>query len=244
MSKLIDLSIVLPCHNEEQALPIFIPRLLSLHNKLKEKNIVCELIVVDDGSRDSSLKILNQFPQILVHRHKQCLGYGEAIKSGMKISSGSSIAFLDADNTYCPDDLMILFDDIKQSDGDMAVGIRPFYQGGMPWIRALGNTFFCLVTKSMSKPDQQNDMTSGLRVINRRRRREVLELRTTGLQFSMELSLWAIAKKWSIHTIGIKYEKRLGQSKLNFVVDGFRVLWVILRFQFHLRRDRDIQCGS
>tara|TARA_B110000259_G_scaffold35439_1_gene39729 strand:+ start:2025 stop:2741 length:717 start_codon:yes stop_codon:yes gene_type:complete len=95
---MIDLSIVIPCYNEDENIfPLFV-RI----EKLLKKNSNVEIIIVDNGSTDNTNKnILNSelylMNKIKVLEIKKNIGYGYGVMSGLKISTGQFIGFCHAD---------------------------------------------------------------------------------------------------------------------------------------------------
>ncbi len=105
MSRLI--SIIIPCCNEEEALERFPVRLFPLLDSLAvpgEQRV--ELILVDDGSRDQTWAMLQEFEQeihnfqIVLGQHAENRGLGAALITGQQLASGDLIVTLDGDGTY------------------------------------------------------------------------------------------------------------------------------------------------
>lgn len=89
-------SIIIPNFNGEQLLSKNLPYvILAMNNK---ENNVCEIIVVDDGSWDNSIKLLkDKFPQIKVIKHKINRGFSASINTGVRGSSGDLLVLLNSD---------------------------------------------------------------------------------------------------------------------------------------------------
>lgn len=226
----VDLSIVLPCYNEIEALPVLLPRLEKIYRSIQKQGLKIEVILVDDGSTDESHKTLQDFPEFLIERHSACSGYGEALKTGFKKARGKSVVFLDVDNTYWPEDLPQLLQKAEATNSDMIMGVRSFFDSGMPVARAFGNTFFSWSAWGFFGKNIE-DMSTGFRLIRQNRIPEVLALKSGGLHFSMELTLTAIENSWKLDSTPIRYAERLGSSKLNLVVDGIRFFWLMLKYR-------------
>jgi len=100
------ITIILPAYNEEEAITAL---LVKIQRLLKERFGQIKVIVVDDGSTDTTSDRVKVFPSsnIKLIRHDNNRGLGEAIKTGLwealRISSDLDvIVTMDADNTHCP----------------------------------------------------------------------------------------------------------------------------------------------
>ena len=54
------LSIIIPCFNEEECLPLFYKEIKNVQNKFNDQNIDFEYIFIDDGSQDNTLNIIKK----------------------------------------------------------------------------------------------------------------------------------------------------------------------------------------
>ena len=95
------LSIIVPCFNEEECLPLFYEEVKKIQEIFLKENIVFELIFVDDGSKDNTLKKIKQIKEDndLVHYISFSKNFGKeaAIFAGLKKASGDLVALMDAD---------------------------------------------------------------------------------------------------------------------------------------------------
>jgi glycosyltransferase involved in cell wall biosynthesis len=103
------LTVVLPAHNEADNLPIVVPEVISTLPRFTDD---FEVIVVDDGSRDGTRQILEslarEHPQLRVERHKVNRGYGAALATGFRSSTGDFVMFMDSDRQFRIADLDLL----------------------------------------------------------------------------------------------------------------------------------------
>lgn len=106
----LDLSIIIPCYNEEESLPLLKKLLLEFKEKAKLK---FELIFVDDGSTDQTHKYLNEmfteFSAVKVIKNTQNLNLGGAVKAGILFCQGKFTAVIDADGSYSPLKLLEMY---------------------------------------------------------------------------------------------------------------------------------------
>jgi dolichol-phosphate mannosyltransferase len=95
------ISIIIPVYYNEHSLPSLYEALVDLEKRLLEKDVGIELILVDDGSKDSSfaelLKIKNQRPATILIKHSRNFGVVRALKTGLRYAHGDCFTFLSAD---------------------------------------------------------------------------------------------------------------------------------------------------
>lgn len=117
MSKI---SIIIPIFNEEK----FIENLLNKINKIKLiKNFKKEIICVNDGSTDNSLKILKKYKYIKIINQKN-FGKGHAVQQGIKKATGKYIIVQDSDLEYDPRDINKLLKKIIYKRNSAVYGSR------------------------------------------------------------------------------------------------------------------------
>tara|TARA_B100000900_G_scaffold389016_1_gene381546 strand:- start:387 stop:1088 length:702 start_codon:yes stop_codon:yes gene_type:complete len=116
------LSIIVPIYNEENTLK----EVLTSLTKLKENVQLIEIIVVNDGSTDNSLKILNENDNLYDHliNNSQNKGKGNAVKSALENASGKYVIFQDADLEYDPNDFIKFIKLIRKFSPDLIIGSR------------------------------------------------------------------------------------------------------------------------
>src|SRR5260221_14657582 len=114
------LSIIVPVFNEEKTILKVIKKLdeLSLGSTAKE------VIVVDDGSTDSTRKLLQNVKNIKIILHEKNKGKGAAVKTGIKNATGEYIIIQDADLEYDPKYINILLKQILEGSAKVVSGKR------------------------------------------------------------------------------------------------------------------------
>jgi len=228
------LSIVIPAYNEEGGIASIIERVLSIRPRLREAGVDdMELIVVDDGSRDRTVEIATQYPQIRLVRHVCNQGYGAALKTGFNQARGNLLGFLDADGTYPPEHFPQLCDVVLGQDVDLAVGSRMSgTDSEMPVVRRVGNFFFANLVSLLSNR-RISDSASGMRVIRKEALSQLYPL-PDGLNFTPVMSTRALHESIRWAEVPIPYKERMGRSKLNVVKDGMRflstIVWTVLNY--------------
>lgn len=144
------ISIVIPCFNEEKALPLFYE---ELNNNLKNfpNNISFEIIFVNDGSKDNTLEIIkkllladNRIKYISFSRN---FGKEAAIYAGLENSSGDYVTLMDADLQDPPSLLLKMYETLTKENYD-AVGTRRVTRKGEPIIRSFfARLFYKIINK-------------------------------------------------------------------------------------------------
>lgn len=119
----IAISVVVPVFNEEENLPILIPRIVEVLEPLGKKY---EMIFVDDGSTDRSRSLLKemttQYPQIRILGFKRNCGETAAGAAGLKEARGEIVITIDADLQNDPKDIPAMLNYLKEYD--MVTGWR------------------------------------------------------------------------------------------------------------------------
>ena len=116
------LSVIVPVYNEEKTIIATLKRL----EETKDKRVEYEIIIVNDGSTDNTLKMLKSNVNLYQHLidGKQNSGKGNAVKKGLEFSTGDYIIFQDGDLEYDPEDFSKFIDIIQKFEADAIIGSR------------------------------------------------------------------------------------------------------------------------
>ncbi len=118
------LTVVMPVYNEEATLRVAVKRLLDT-----DLPVATEILLVDDGSVDDSLRSVADFEeqgQIRIIRHEHNQGKGAAVRTGIAAARGDLLTILDADLEYDPRDYRQLLEPILAGEANVAYGARSF----------------------------------------------------------------------------------------------------------------------
>ena len=121
-SETFKLSIIVPVYNEGETILTVLQKL----NNLKKFYQNIQIIVINDGSKDNSLEILENnksFFDILINNPTN-RGKGNAVKKGLEVADGDYITFQDADLEYDPEDIKKFLNLINMVDPDLIIGSR------------------------------------------------------------------------------------------------------------------------
>ena len=221
-----DISIILPCLNEDKTIVSCIRKALS---GISKTGLEGEVVVVDNGSTDRSAEFAREAGARVVHETLR--GYGSAYLRGISESSGKYLVFGDADDTYDFREIGVLIGPLSNGF-DLVLGSRfkgTITRGAMSFShRYIGNP---LLTGALNLfyHSSMSDAHTGLRAITREALSR-LNLKTTGMEFASEMIVAALRMKLRIKEVPIVYYARLGTSKLNSLSDAWRHLRFLLLF--------------
>src|SRR3989344_133234 len=211
--------IVIPAYNEENTIGKVIQNL----NKRNYNNI----IVVDDGSSDSSYEVAKNEGAI-VYKHCINRGLGGALNTGISaalLEDADIIVTFDADLQHNPNDIKKVMKPVLDGEVDVAIGNR--ISKGMPLTRRIGNIGLDLVTYLLFGI-YVNDTQSGLRVFSRDAAEE-LDLRTNRMEISSEIIEEIKDKNLRLKSVPIKpIYTDYSLSKGNSVFSGFKILYKLI----------------
>ncbi len=126
-----DVSIVIPCCNEEDSVPDLVTKLFPVVEQLRRDRTV-EVVYVDDGSTDATYARLQEITarqtDMRIVQHPRNLGLGAAIRTGFSKAEGEVVVTADSDGTYRFDEIPLLLAYLK-SDIDI-VTASPYHRAG------------------------------------------------------------------------------------------------------------------
>jgi len=135
------LSLVIPCYNEAENIPLLLEELEKILKESEEKNI--EVILVDNNSRDNTKEVLtNLLPKYNFARtvFQPLAGYGAAIQKGLESAEGEFICWTHADLQTSPKDVLIALKLIQ--DKEQILDPLKTYVKGQRYGRPLSDRFF------------------------------------------------------------------------------------------------------
>jgi glycosyltransferase involved in cell wall biosynthesis len=185
-----DLSVVIPCLNEEDTLGTCLSKLETI---AKTENFTLEVIVADNGSIDKSIEIALKFNTRVVQVSRK--GYGAALIGGIEEAKAPFILMADADDSYDFLELPKFFQKTKEGF-DLIQGCRlpggggKINRGAMPWShRHIGNPLFTFLGKNWFD-SPINDIYCGMRAF-KKSFYDSLKMRCTGMEFAIEMIIKA-----------------------------------------------------
>jgi len=204
------LTIIIPAYNEEVSLKHFLPSVISF---CEEKNF--KLIIVDDGSKDGTQKVLEIFSShscLTIIRNKINKGYGGAIKTAVSSVDTTYCITIDADGQHDLNDIEKLYNELKSSDADMVVGRR---NAGGSYYRSAGKSLIRSVAKLLM-PIHVHDLNSGMKIYSTALAKQYLHLYPNSMAYSDVIALVFISQRHLVKEIPITIHPRTsGTSTIN-----------------------------
>ena len=220
----IDISVVMPCLNEEQSVGVCVEKAWE---GIRLSGLRGEVIVSDNGSIDGSVAVARAAGARVVHQPLR--GYGNAYLAGFAVARGSIIAMGDSDDSYDFTALPELVAPLREGY-DYVLGSRlagRITQGAMPWShRYIGNPVLTTFLNILFKL-RVSDAHSGFRVFTREAL-DKMDLYTEGMEFASEIVVKAASAQLKVAEVPITYHPRIGESKLNSLSDAWRHLRFLL----------------
>ncbi len=217
----IEVSIVIPCRNEEQTLAASISSAEALLTQLK---LCGEIIVVNNNSHDGSKQIATARKVVVVD--EPLPGYGHAIRRGISAARGNYLVFGDADNTYDFTEAASMVHSLRQGTCDMIIGTRlrgRIAPQAMPWLhRYLGTPFLTWLCNTWFGT-RLSDINCGLRAYTTACSQQ-LQLHSPGMEIASEMIIRAIELQMRIQELPVSLRASISgrDSHLHPVQDGFR----------------------
>ena len=224
------LSVIIPARDEADNLPTCIR---GIHRELEKQNVVHEILVIDDGSTDSTQSVLTELgkdiPALVSIANNGENGFGRAVRLGLQEFSGDAVAIMMADRSDSPRDLVNYWN--KLQEGYECVFGSRFIIGskvyGYPKIKLLVNRLVNTMIRYAFRIET-NDVTNAFKIY----RREVIEgckpFISPHFNLTVEIPLKAIIRGYSWEVVPISWKNRdKGVAKLKLREMGSRYFFII-----------------
>ena len=225
------LSIVIPAYNEERFIGTLLECIRAVD--LTPHGLEKEIIVVDDCSKDGTVKVVRRFPDVVLCRHERNGGKGRAVRTGIERATGDYLMIQDADLEYEPRDYVPMVAELLSGRADVVYGSR--YTHGLfgskypqqSWPAYLGGRSLS-VAALMSTGRYLTDTVTALKLFPHPLLNE-LHLETTGFELDHEITSKVLARGCRIVEVPIQYfprsreqGKKIGAKDW---VRGLRTFW-------------------
>ncbi|HEX9981554.1 MAG TPA: glycosyltransferase family 2 protein [Flavobacterium sp.] len=226
------LSIVIPAYNEEESITETIQQIAEAFAKV---NIDHEILVVNDNSKDSTLKVLEglseQYPALRFETNLGPNGFGYAVRYGLERFSGDCVAVMMADLSDSPYDLIRYYTAMVEGNYDCVFGSR-FIKGGKvidyPWVKKIINRIANMIIRTVMRI-KYNDTTNAFKLYKREVIDGVKPILAPHFNLTIELPLKAIIRGYSYTVVPNSWTNRkYGVSKLKIKEMGSRYFFILV----------------
>ena len=229
---MIKLSIIMPVYSEEDTIVTCIDRIDKV--KFAHNDVEKELIIVDDGSLDDTLKKIPDLDYIKIFRHAENRGKGAAIKTGISVATGDIIIIQDADLETDPNDYERLVRPIIENKAQVVYGSRfkkAWIPEGMRFSRLIFNWSISFVT-SLLFFQHITDESTCYKVF----KADILKsipLQSKRFEFCPEVTAKVLKRKIKIKEVPTSYNARTheeGQKTRWW--DGVEAFYYLFKYRF------------
>ena len=211
-------TLVIPAYNEEKAIKLVVE---------EYKPFVDEIIIIDNGSNDSTYDIGKTLESDCVRLFRIEINKGKvpALRYGVEHATGDIIIFTDADCTY-PARYIPEFVDKIEHGVDLVLGSRQINRENTPLFNRLGNIVFSSLAAYISGKTIVDSQT-GFRAF-RKEMFKKLDVEAKSLEYETKMTVRAAKLGYKIAEIPIEYRVRVGTSKLHPIKDGLKMFFGLL----------------
>lgn len=220
-------TVLIPCHNEEQAI-------VEVVRELQQKLPGCAIVVIDNLSTDSTAQFAESAGAQVISEPR--LGKGYAMRRGISSTDSDVYVMLDGDGTYGIENLPAAIEKVAHQGYDMVCGVRETASTGSLFSESdeyrqghtLGNV---LITKVLNLLFEMklHDSLSGFRVFSRPFAKSFQHF-SQGFELEIDFNVHASQLKIAVDEIPVTYKSRQpgSFSKLKTYQDGYRILLRLL----------------
>ena len=241
------ITIIIPVHNEEKRLPTCMQRTIEYCDS---RQWDYELIVVEDGSTDGTVKVVKEFAsrnnRVRLFSSEERLGKGKAIRNGVLYAEKKFIGYMDADLSADPSEFerLILFID----QFDIVVGSR-ILRGGLPpikrpFIRSFLSLCYSKLFRMLFRGVTVHDPQCGLKLFKSDVAQKLLtQIETSGFAFDCEVIARASSLSMTVKEVPIMWEHQYG-SKVSILPEIIKMakdlllVWYKIKISENLLRNR------
>jgi len=222
------ISILIPVYNEEKTIEKILEKVLK-----ETENLNKEIIVINDGSTNRTLEILQKFQKkITLINFNKNQGKGAALRAGLEKSKGEITIFQDADLEYDPKDYLLLLEPILQQRAQVVYGSRNLSPQRHGYKRYLWGGKLLTGIINFLFGTHLTDINTGYKVFVTDILKK-LKIESSGFEVCEELTLKALRQNLKILEVPISYSPRtFKEGKKIKWLDGPKAILTIFKYYF------------
>jgi len=224
------ITVLIPCYNEEKGVGKVIESLPI--ERLEEFGYETEVIVINNNSTDKTEEVAKEKRVKVIHERKR--GKGNAIRAGFNALSEDAdyVVMLDGDNTYKAQEIPRLIEPLKSDFSDVIIGSRlggKTKKNAFKFQNRVVNWFFTFLVRQFYRANV-TDVLSGYFAW----KKEVVDklaphLTSDGFAIEMEMISKMVKLGFEVYSVPITYDQREGETKINSLKDGVKILHTFLK---------------
>lgn len=237
------LSIIVPAYNEENTVTKMLDSLIST---LKLSNINYEIIIINDGSKDDTLNLINNYSKnhqfINILDNSKNIGKSQSVKKGILASKGDFVIIQDSDLEYLPTDILVLMERAKTENLDFVYGNR--FNGKVHLLYRsyyIGNKGISFVSNLFTYPKLRKvipDMEVCYKLIKGDIARDIAKNLNATSNFGFEPEVTAKLARYKVNGKHLKFEvipisyfpRTIEQGKKIRWMDGIKAVVEIIKY--------------
>ncbi len=232
-NKLVFISIIIPCFNEEETI---VKVIKEVKRVMGETNYQYEIMIVDDNSTDKTVEMVenlkSSIPELVLIKRPINGGAGASRKTGIKAAKGGIIVMLDGDGTYEVPAIPRLLEYFPEYD--QVNGARTSEEGTYKLLRYCAKWFIrklAIYLTGYKIPD----LNTGLKAFKKDIMLKYLWVIPDGFSCVTTMTLAFLTNGYNVKYIPTKYFKRIGKSKFHPVKDSIKYLNTVFRMIIYFK---------
>jgi len=235
------LSVIIPAYNEEKTIAAVLTALF------REVPNLHEAIVVDDGSKDNTAQIVEEFcqeiPRVRLIRQPSNQGKTAALRAGFAASTGEIVIVQDADLEYDPVDIPGLIEPIENGKADVVFGSRFLTRRAsriLYFRHYMANQFLTFLSNLFTDLNF-TDVETGYKAFRGEIIRNMI-IETRGFGFEIEVTAKVAKLKCRVYEVPISYYGRTYEEgkKIGFK-DGLEAILYIFKYNLLVNREKSFR---
>lgn len=222
------LSVIIPVYNEKSTISEVIEKVSAVALPIEK-----EIIVVDDGSTDGTVEIIQTNSVKLANTYLTPVnvGKGAAVRIGLTLAKGDLILIQDADLELDPNEYKELLQPIFDGQTEVVYGSRFLGENRVAPLRRFANNFLTFLTNLLFRTDL-TDMETAYKVFTAKVAKK-LRLEANRFEIEPEITAQIARQGFKILEVPISYRPRTKfEGKKIKWKDGIKAVWTLVRYRF------------
>jgi len=224
------ITVLIPCYNEETGIGRVIDSIPV--DLLRKNGFKTNIIVINNNSDDKTAEIAASKKGVKVIEEPS-QGKGNALITGFKAVCNKCdyVVVIDGDDTYKPKEILRLIEPLESGFCDVIAGSRiggKTVRGSLEFTHRFVNWVFAFFVRQFYQANITDTLTGFIAIKSDVIKTLIPNLHSTNFTIEMEMITKMRRLGFSIYSVPITYDRRMGKSKLHSVSDGIRILLMFI----------------